>query len=115
MELYDFIETLCVKNGETITSMCKAAGISRGSFGDLKAGRIKSLSSVVMKKVALHFGITLDELVNCELKEAEKEKKLAIPDELSDFDKSVINDMHLLNPEKQLELRDYLNYLLSKR
>ena len=62
-DLYDRIESLCKKNGETITVMCRESGASRASLSDLKAGRKRSLSADTIKKISSHFRISTDYLL----------------------------------------------------
>lgn len=61
-ELYNRIERLCKEKQITITQMCKESGASRGSLGDLSKGRIQSLSTNTMHKIADYFDVTVDYL-----------------------------------------------------
>lgn len=69
-ELYEKIETLCTREGITITAMCKNAGISRAPLSDLKMGRSKTLSSSTTAKIAAYFGVSIDYLLGNEKKPA---------------------------------------------
>ena len=60
VDLYKNIEGLCKARGETITSMCKNAGISRSIMTELKMGRAKTLSYATMDKLATHFGVSIN-------------------------------------------------------
>lgn len=66
MYLYNRIEQLCDKKGISITTMCRESGASRGSLGDLKAGRKQTLSSETLKKISDYFGVTIDYLLGNE-------------------------------------------------
>lgn len=66
MYLYNRIEQLCDKKGISITTMCRESGTSRGSLGDLKSGKIQTLSSETLKKISDYFGVTIDYLLGNE-------------------------------------------------
>ena len=59
-KLYEKIEMLCKEHKESITTMCKASGASRGSLSDLKMGRISGLNIGTLTKIADHFGVSVD-------------------------------------------------------
>lgn len=61
--LYERIHSLCKEKGTNITQMCKDAGVPRSALSDYKAGRIKSISTEKLLKIADYFGISLDELL----------------------------------------------------
>lgn len=61
--LYERIEFLCTANGINLTSMCKGAGVSRGSITDLKVGRNKTLKPDTLDKIADYFDTTVDYLL----------------------------------------------------
>lgn len=63
-ELYKKIQNLCDNRGVNVTQMCKATSVSRGSLTDLKSGRIQSLSTESLSKIATYFGVTIEELLN---------------------------------------------------
>ena len=58
--LYEKIEMLCKEHKESITTMCKASGASRGSLSDLKMGRINGLNIGTLVKIDDHFGVSVD-------------------------------------------------------
>lgn len=62
--LYKKIQDLCNKNDISISEMCRNAGVPRGSLGDLKSGKIKSLSSLNLQKVADYFMVSAEFLLN---------------------------------------------------
>ena len=43
-----------------MTEMCRACGVSRGSLGDIKSGRKKSLSMPAILKIADYFAVSVD-------------------------------------------------------
>ena len=59
-ELYDKIFKLCSDHGISIGKMCSDLGISRGNLTDLKMGRIRSISSKKLQKIADYFSVSLD-------------------------------------------------------
>lgn len=62
--IYKTIESFCKTKGITITTMCREAMVSRSSLTDFKKGRIKTLSFKTLSKIADHFMVTVDCLVN---------------------------------------------------
>lgn len=83
LPLYERIDKLCKDHGTNVTQMCKAAGIPRSSLSDYKSGRKQSISFVNLQRIADYFKITVDELVNGEIKKS--------PDEMSEDEE--INEM----------------------
>ncbi|MEA4933687.1 MAG: helix-turn-helix domain-containing protein [Lawsonibacter sp.] len=77
--MYGIIESLCLKNKMTVGKMCSDLGISRGTMGDLKAGRTKKLSADNMAKIAARFSVSTDYLLTGE--ETEKAPALTEKDE----------------------------------
>lgn len=76
-DMYGIIERLCSERGMKPGKLCAELGISRGTLGDLKAGRTKKLSSENVSKIANYFGVSTDYLLG----EEEKEKPLINGDE----------------------------------
>lgn len=62
-EMYGIIERLCTLKGVKPGKMCADLKISRGTIGDLKAGRTKRLSAENMAKIAGYFEVSIDELI----------------------------------------------------
>lgn len=62
-EMYGIIEHLCARKGIKPGKMCADLKISRGTIGDLKAGRTKRLSAENMAKIAGYFEVPIDELI----------------------------------------------------
>lgn len=63
-DMYGIIEQLCSGKGIKPGKLCSELGISRGTLGDLKAGRTKKLSAENVSKIANYFGVTTDYLMN---------------------------------------------------
>ena len=59
-ELYDKISNLCADHGISVGRMCSDLKISRGNLTDLKMGRIRSISSANLQKIADYFSVSLD-------------------------------------------------------
>lgn len=68
-EMYGRIEKLCEAEGITVGKMCSELGISRGTLGDLKAGRTKKLSADNLSKIAKRFSVPSDFILTGEQKE----------------------------------------------
>lgn len=58
--VYDLIEELCRKKGVNITTLCRDCKIPRSSLTDYKKGRIKSLSTDTLCKIADYFDVSVE-------------------------------------------------------
>lgn len=57
-DLYERIESLCKREGITISEMCRNLMINRSSLSELKQGRSKSLSADKVAKIAEYFNVS---------------------------------------------------------
>lgn len=71
--MYGIIESLCASKGIKPGKLCSELGISRGTIGDLKAGRTKKLSAENVAKIASYFGVSTDYVLGKETKKAPAE------------------------------------------
>ena len=62
-ELYENIMKLCQLEGITGGKLCGDLGFSRSMLSDLKSGRITSLSTARLEKIAEYFDVSVDELL----------------------------------------------------
>lgn len=62
-EMYKRIEFLCLERKINITTMCREAYIPRSALTDYKAGRIKTLSTDKLQKIADYFNVSVDYLL----------------------------------------------------
>lgn len=60
--IYDNVKRLCRENGTSIFQAERACGIGNGVIGKWKQ-ETQNPSVETLKKLAEHFGVTLDELV----------------------------------------------------
>lgn len=77
-DLYDRIEELCNQNHQSVTAMCRAAGVSRASLSDLKSGRKQSLSAATLGRIAAHFGVGVDRLLGSRAPVSDDDIKFAL-------------------------------------
>lgn len=61
--LYENIMRLCQRAGITGGKLCSELGFSRSTLSDLKAGRVASLSSAKLQKIAEYFNVPVDFLL----------------------------------------------------
>lgn len=119
-EMYGRIEELCRARGITIGKMCAELGVSRGTMGDLNAGRTKKLSADNVSKIAAYFSVSADFILTGEQNEkspaclAEDDEMVGI---LQDFrDNPDLRTLFSLSrnatPE---ELRQYANVIRALR
>ncbi len=62
MFVYDLIEELCIKNGITVTDLCRNCAIPRSTLTDYKKGRVKKLSLDTVSKISDYFGVSMSYL-----------------------------------------------------
>ena len=62
-ELYENIMKLCQLEGITGGKLCGDLGFSRSMLSDLKSGRVTSLSTARLEKIAAYFDVSVDELL----------------------------------------------------
>lgn len=63
-ELYENILKLCQQAGITGGKLCQDLGFSRSTLSDLKSGRISSLSSQKLQRIAEYFTVPVDALLS---------------------------------------------------
>ncbi len=63
-ELYENILKLCQQAGITGGKLCQDLGFSRSTLSDLKSGRISSLSSQKLQRIAEYFSVPVDALLS---------------------------------------------------
>ena len=97
--LYERIVELCKTKKVSASRMCLDLGLSKSTMSGMKSGRTKGISISTAKKIANYFGITVDELYG----EQQKEKPIAISNELSEKVFDLINSVKEL-PEEKVEL-----------
>lgn len=72
--VYDLIEELCQKKGITVTTLCRECKIPRSTLTDYKKGRIKSLSTDTVCKIADYFDVTVGYICGAPLSVGNEEK-----------------------------------------
>lgn len=60
---FEIIKNLCEDHKMSLSSLALQLGFSRNIFGELKAGRIKSLSADKLSKIADYFDVSVDYLL----------------------------------------------------
>ena len=100
-ELYDKIAKLCADHGISIGKMCSDLEISRGNLTDLKMGRISSISSAQLQKIADYFSVSLDFFSENEKGNTKKAPALTRKDE-RDIAKTLANLKETLENEEGL-------------
>lgn len=78
-KIYTRIEDLCKNCGITVTKLCRVLSIPRATLSDFKMGRSKTLSASALSKIASHFSVSVEYLLEGEIsKSREKELKVAL-------------------------------------
>ena len=112
--MYKRIEWLCKKKNITITEMCRRANVSRAILSDYKFGRSKSIGAPTLSKIATYLGVSTDYLLGLTDKEnapqSPAEERDAYPEPVIKF----VDILMKLPPEKQTEIVNYMEFLLSK-
>ena len=100
-ELYDKISNLCADHGISVGKMCSDLKISRGNLTDLKMGRIRSISSAKLQKIADYFSVSLDFFSESEKANTKKAPALTKKDE-RDIARRLEETLHLLESSDAL-------------
>lgn len=100
-ELYEKISNLCTDHGISVGKMCSDLKISRGNLTDLKMGRIRSISSAKLQKIADYFSVSLDFFSESEKNNIKKAPALTKKDE-RDIAKTLANLKETLENEEGL-------------
>lgn len=66
VSLYENIQNLCQQAGITGGKLCSELGFSRSTLSDLKSGRVASLSSAKLQKIAEYFSVPVDVLLGAD-------------------------------------------------
>lgn len=61
--LYDRITEKAAEKGLSNYALCQQAGVTRSRMTDLKTGRVKTLSSEVLRRMAIVLGTTVEYLL----------------------------------------------------
>ena len=108
MNLFERIENLCTQKGVNITEMCKCSGVTRSKLTDLKMGRIKSLSTGALSKIADYLDVTVDYLLGKE----ETKKSSSVSDEEIKF--ALFGGEGEITDEMWQAVREYAQFIKDK-
>ena len=99
--VYDLIEELCQSKGINVTTLCRECKIPRSSLTDYKKGRIKSLSTDTLCKIADYFDVSVGFLCGGEnIKLDEQAIKTAL------FGNDIV-----VTDEMWLQVKNYVGYI----
>ena len=101
-DLYTRIEDLCRQRNESITEMCRKAGVPRSALSDYKHGRIKSIGVDKLRKMAEHFGVAVDYILGDNGAKKASDESEACPDLENEY-VAYASEIPLL-PEQQREI-----------
>lgn len=102
--VYDLIEELCIKKGVNVTTLCKDCKIPRSTLTDYKKGRVKSLSTDTLCKIADYFGVSVGYLCGAPM-EAVNEEALKI---------LLFGEGTAVTDEMWQEVKDYAQFVKQK-
>ena len=102
--VYDLIEELCIKKGINVTTLCKECRIPRSTMTDYKKGRIKSLSTDTLCKIADYFDVTVGYLCGSPMPVATEEALKTLL-----FGEGVV-----VTDQMWQEVKDYANFVKEK-
>ena len=61
--MYEIVKGLCDERGISLSGLCREINIGINTFTELKKGRVKTLSSDKVNKIADYFGVSVDYLL----------------------------------------------------
>lgn len=97
MDIGERLFSLRQKSGESLQNVADSVGISKAHIWELEKGRSTNPSFELIRKLARHFGVSIDELVG--VAEEPDAARLQIDrlnrgfEELSENDRAVVEDM----------------------
>lgn len=104
--LYETIQTLCVRRGIRPGRLCDDLGISRGLITDLKMGRKKSLKAETAQRIASYFGVSVAYLLG---------ESCAQGDVLDEVDVAFYGEFKELDEEQRQTVRDMVRLMRARR
>ena len=101
VQIYEFIETILVKNGISDRQMMQESGLKRGVLDNMKKGSMPSADKLAA--IASYLGVSVDYLLGREgeLLPASEREWLSVLDQMSDEDLK--------------SMKSYAQYLISKQ
>lgn len=106
--LYNRIDSLCKKDGITVSVLCRNISLSRSSLTELKSGRSKGISARNAQKIADYFGVTVDYLMTGE----EKSSPTVV---LTEGEQELLDLFRLVPVEDQQMVLGMIRLALNKR
>lgn len=105
MQLGERIFSLRQKTGESLQDVADKVGVSKAHVWELEKGRSKNPSFELVRKLASHFGVSLDVLTGTSTEPGGKELQIERIhrglDDLSERDRAVVENMiKMLRPTK---------------
>jgi transcriptional regulator with XRE-family HTH domain len=105
MQLGERIFSLRQKTGESLQDVADKVGVSKAHVWELEKGRSKNPSFELVRKLATHFGVSLDVLTGIATEPGVKDLQIGRIhrglDDLSDRDRAVVENMiNMLRPTK---------------
>lgn len=98
-DMYNRIKRLCFENNTNITQMCRDTGIGRNTIMSLnQTGRVIGMKPATLKKIADHFGITVEELTGESA--VQTEPKPAMPAQSKEFSDAAVELIDILQELK---------------
>lgn len=107
---YKNLTALCAKNNTTPTAVIEALGLSRGSVTHWKNGKIPHDSTLI--KIAVHFGVSVDDLLSDAKEKSPDESEL---DELDAYLAEIGIEIRAMDDNDRRELKNYVEFLVSKK
>ena len=105
MQLGERIFSLRQKTGESLQDVADKVGVSKAHVWELEKGRSKNPSFELVRKLASHFGVSLDVLTGIATEPGDRDLQIGRIyrglDDLSDRDRAVVKNMiNMLRPTK---------------
>lgn len=109
MQIGERLFSLRQKSGQSLQQVADAIGVSKAHIWELEKGRSQNPSFELVKKLAGHFGVSIDELVGTDPEPTAKELQVTRLyrglESLSERDRDIVEDM-IKSLQLRSELRD---------
>ncbi len=101
--LYENIKRLCDERGISPYTVARELGYSKNTISVLKSGKGKSMTAPKLQAFADYFGITVDELLNPDIKKDPAEDEVDLQEEIAKLKKRTEGSSVFFNG-KELDL-----------
>ena len=107
---YENLVSLCAKHNTTPNAVCNALGLAESAATRWRAGSVPR--DTTLKKIAVHFGVSVDDLLSDAKEKSPDESEL---DEVEEYLAEIGIEIRSMDDSDRQELKNYVQYLVSRK